>query len=175
MARPKCLMRDFTKILKLFRVHCTENIQEWKHPGSCTFAEPEQLSLTGFPRVTSNEISWHFSWQSSNLYWLFAAWKYDILTFAGIHMGHTGAKQDWRWNTEKPSATLDPWIPTWLSTSPTNHRPANFWKFQKPIFFKHFMKRNWKVVQSISGWIDIDNPYRLSWTSYIYIYAEFWA
>ena len=28
-----------------------------------------------------------FSWLSPNFYWLFAAWKYDILTFAGIHKG----------------------------------------------------------------------------------------
>ena len=27
------------------------------------------------------------------------------------------------------SAALDPYIPTWLTTSPANHRPANFWFF----------------------------------------------
>ena len=43
-------------------------------------------------------------------------------------------KQDRRWNADKPSATLDPYIPTWLTTSPANHRPANFLFF---IFFLH--------------------------------------
>ena len=38
-------------------------------------------------------------------------------------------QQDRRWNADKPSATLDPYIPTWLTTSPANHRPANFWFF----------------------------------------------
>ena len=27
-------------------------------------------------------------------------------------------RQDWRWNADNPSATLDPYIPTWLTTSP---------------------------------------------------------
>ena len=38
-------------------------------------------------------------------------------------------KQDRRWNADKPSAALDPYIPIWLTTSPANHRPANFWFF----------------------------------------------
>ena len=42
-------------------------------------------------------------------------------------------KQDRRWNADKPSAALDPYMPTWLTTSPANHRPANFW-----FFFKHW-------------------------------------
>ena len=42
--------------------------------------------------------------------------------------------QDRRWNADKPSAALDPYIPTWLTTSPANHRPANFWFF---FFFLH--------------------------------------
>ena len=53
------------------------------------------------------------------------------------------------WNTDKPSAALDPYIPTWLTTSPANHRPANVWK---SFFFKH-----WKeIVKSgaISAWTD---------------------
>ena len=37
-------------------------------------------------------------------------------------------KQDRRWNADKPSAALDPYIPTWLTTSPANQRPANFWR-----------------------------------------------
>ena len=39
------------------------------------------------------------------------------------------SQQDRRWNADKPSAALDPYIPTWLTTSPANHRPANFWFF----------------------------------------------
>ena len=41
-------------------------------------------------------------------------------------------EQDRRWNADKPSAALDPYIPTWLTTSPANHRPANF-----SFFFSH--------------------------------------
>ena len=52
-------------------------------------------------------------------------------------------KQDRRWNADKPSAALDPYIPTWLTTSPANHRPANFW-----IFFLNIGRKLWKVVQS---------------------------
>ena len=33
-----------------------------------------------------------FSWPSPNFYWLFAVQKHDILTFSGIHMGHTDGK-----------------------------------------------------------------------------------
>ena len=51
--------------------------------------------------------------------------------------------QDRRWNADKPSAALDPYIPTWLTTSPANHRPANFW-----IFFLNIGSKLWKVVQS---------------------------
>ena len=36
------------------------------------------------------------------------------------------SQQDRRWNADKPSAALDPYIPTWLTTSPANHRPDNF-------------------------------------------------
>ena len=52
-------------------------------------------------------------------------------------------RQDRRWNADKPSAALDPYIPTWLTTSPANHRPANFW-----IFFLNIGRKLWKVVQS---------------------------
>ena len=51
--------------------------------------------------------------------------------------------QDRRWNADKPSAALDPYIPTWLTTSPANHRPANFWFF----FFFYIQRKLWKVVQ----------------------------
>ena len=51
-------------------------------------------------------------------------------------------KQDRRWNADKPSAALDPYIPTWLTTSPANHRPANFWSF-----FLNIEMKLWKVVQ----------------------------
>ena len=49
--------------------------------------------------------------------------------------------QDRCGNTEKPSATLDPSIATWFSTLPTNHRPANFWQFQKHFFFQTFHEK----------------------------------
>ena len=52
-------------------------------------------------------------------------------------------QQDRRWNADKPSAALDPYIPTWLTTSPANHRPANFWFF----FFFYIQRKLWKVVQ----------------------------
>ena len=50
-------------------------------------------------------------------------------------------KQDRRWNADKPSAALDPYMPTWLTTSPANHRPANF------DFFLNIEMKLWKVVQ----------------------------
>ena len=51
----------------------------------------------------------------------------------------SGLKQDRRWNADKPSAALDPYMPTWLTTSPANHRPANFWFF---FFFFFTFKGN---------------------------------
>ena len=56
------------------------------------------------------------------------------------HRNQHICEQDRRWNADKPSATIDPYIPTWLTTKPANHRPANFW------FFSLEMKL-WKVVQ----------------------------
>ena len=53
------------------------------------------------------------------------------------------SKQDRRWIADKPSAALDPYIPTWLTTSPANHRPANFSFF----FFFYIQRKLWKVVQ----------------------------
>ena len=47
-------------------------------------------------------------------------------------------KQDWRWNADKPSAALDPYIRIWLTTSPANQRPANFLK----SFFFQALKGN---------------------------------
>ena len=42
---------------------------------------------------------------------------------------------------------------------------------KKLFFFQRFHeKKLWIVVQSISGWTDIENPYRLSRASYTYIY-----
>ena len=61
-------------------------------------------------------------------------------------------QQDRRWNADKPSAALDPYIPIWLTTSPAYQRPANFWK--SFFFFKH-----WKeIVKSVafSGWTGED-------------------
>ena len=52
-------------------------------------------------------------------------------------------KQDRRWNADKPSAALDPYILTWLTTSPANHRPANFCFF----LFLNIEMKLWKVVQ----------------------------
>ena len=54
-------------------------------------------------------------------------------------------QQDRRWNADKPSAALDPYIPIWLTTSPANQRPANFWK---SFFFKH-----WKEIVKSLDWI----------------------
>ena len=51
-------------------------------------------------------------------------------------------RQDRRWKADKPSAALDPYIPTWLTTSPANHRPTNFW-----FFFFYIQRKLWKVVQ----------------------------
>ena len=44
-------------------------------------------------------------------------------------------------------------------------------KILKTIFVQTFHeKKLWKVVQSIPGWTDIENPFRVSRASYIYIY-----
>ena len=72
-------------------------------------------------------------------------WPWNLMDALG--------KQDRRWNADKPSAALDPYIPTWLTTSSANHRPANFWK----SFF--FFLKHWKeIVKSgaISCWTDVD-------------------
>ena len=83
--------------------------------------------------------------------------------------------QDRRWNADKPSAALDPYISTWLTTSPANYRPANFWK----SFFET-LEGNWKVVQSQAELMRINfefevslstpPPPPLSLSLYIYIY-----
>ena len=50
-------------------------------------------------------------------------------------------------------------------------------KILKNYFQTFHEKKLWKVVQSISGWTDIENPYRLLRASYTYtyIYVEFLA
>ena len=52
------------------------------------------------------------------------------------------SQQDWRWNADKPSAALDPYIPTWLTTLPANQT------CQLLIFFLNIGRKLWKVVQS---------------------------
>ena len=47
-----------------------------------------------------------------------------------------------RWNADKPSAALDPYIPTWLTTSSANHRPANFFKSFFFFFFFETLEGN---------------------------------
>ena len=42
-------------------------------------------------------------------------------------------KQDRRWNADKPSATLDAYIPIRVILSPANHRPAQLLKMS--LFF----------------------------------------
>ena len=77
--------------------------------------------------------------------WVKIMWPWNLMDALG--------KQDRRWNADKPSAALDPYIPTWLTTSSANHRPANFWK----SFF--FFLKHWKeIVKSgaISCWTDVD-------------------
>ena len=56
-----------------------------------------------------------------NTFW----WRYAPLEHEFQIWGRW-CKQDRRWNADKPSAALDPYILTWLTTSPANHRPANF-------------------------------------------------
>ena len=51
-----------------------------------------------------------------------------------------------RWKADKLLAALYPYIRTWLTTSPANHRPANFWKCF--FFFLNTERKLWKVVQS---------------------------
>ena len=59
--------------------------------------------------------------------------------------------QDRRWNDNKPSAALDPYIPIWLTTSPAYQRPANFWK----CFFFFF--------QALKGNCEKCCIFRLNW------------
>ena len=69
-----------------------------------------------------------------------------LLKLFGAHKISSG--QDRRWNAEKPSAALDPYISTWLTTSPDNHK---FWNFC-------FLKIGREIVKSgaISVWTDED-------------------
>ena len=50
--------------------------------------------------------------------------------------------QDRRWNADKPSTALDPYIPTWPLRQPIIDLPT----FK--IFFLNTGKKLWKVVQS---------------------------
>ena len=77
------------------------------------------------------------------------------------------SQQDRRWNADKPSAALDPYIPTWLTTLPANHWPANFWK---SFFFFFFGRKLWKVVQSQVELMKINFKIWSSLSLYIYIY-----
>ena len=65
-----------------------------------------------------------------------------VLAFAGNFKVLWNMQQDRRWNADKPSAALDPYIPIWLTTSPANQRPANFWK----SFFSSIERKLWKVL-----------------------------
>ena len=62
-------------------------------------------------------------------------WQQQICASCNCAPLFSQRQQDRRWNADKPSATLDPYIPTWLTTSPANHRPANFWLFDFFFFF----------------------------------------
>ena len=49
-------------------------------------------------------------------------------------------------------------------------------KIKKKKIIQTFHERNpWKMVQSIPGWTDRENPYRLSYHIYISVYVEFLA
>ena len=72
-----------------------------------------------------------------------------------------------RWNADKPSAALDPYIPTWLTTSSANHRPANFWK---SFFFFETLEGNCeKLCNLMLNWCgSISNlklPFSDSWST----------
>ena len=74
-------------------------------------------------------------------------------------------KQDRRWNADKPSAALDPYIPTWLTTLPANHIPANFWK----SFFFLTLEGNYEKWCNLRliWWGSISNlklPFSDSWS-----------
>ena len=55
--------------------------------------------------------------------------------FKANHLKYVCELKNRRWNA------LDPYI-IWLTTSPANHRPANFW-----FFFFYIQRKLWKVVQ----------------------------
>ena len=89
------------------------------------------VSWSNWNTSQSNYSQWHPAKLDAiqlNMSWCFSDQSYP--------------KQDRRWNADKPSAALDPYIPTWLTTSPANHRPANFW-----FFFFYIQRKLWKVVQ----------------------------
>ena len=86
-----------------------------------------------------------FSWQSPNFYWLFAAWKYDILTFAGIHTAHTDEKKSYcSDHLEKKTWTPAFWgyppAASWLPT-PLSHIGSQVKRRQGQSYkFKEFAK-----------------------------------
>ena len=83
----------------------------------------------------------HFEKIAKNLHWPENVWSTLLQsalkgkaqeTFAALSVDDFSdydVVQDRRWNADKPSAALDPYIPTWITTSPANHRPANFFFF----------------------------------------------
>ena len=108
----------------------------WKWPNR------DKIVLTSVA-LTSDRWQRPFAW-TSFFSMAITAENFTMIQWENI------VRQDRRWNADKPWATLDPYIPTWLTTSPANHRPANFWK----SFFKHWKK----IVKSgaISDWTDED-------------------
>ena len=78
-----------------------------------------------------------------------------------IFPGWTGRpfEQDRRWNADKPSAALDPYIPTWSTISPANHRPANFW-------FDFFFLHSKEIVKSGATSCPTDEHQLQIWNSH---------
>ena len=68
--------------------------QDWhQQKGITHWIQQQSQSSHGSPAMKFLDLFPTFSWQNRNFYWLFAAWKYDFLTFATIHTGHTDAKK----------------------------------------------------------------------------------
>ena len=92
-------------------------------------------------------------------------------------------KQDRRWNADKPSAAFDPYIPTWLTTSSANHRPANFWKSFFFFFFETLERNCEEWCNLMLNWCgSISNlklPFSDSWSTnnhryYLSVYYVLW-
>ena len=82
------------------------------------------------------------------------SYTYFFSPLSGKIMWYHISLQDRRWNADKPSVALDPYIPTWLTTSPAYHRPANF-----SMFFLNIGRKFWKVVQSQVQLMSINFPF----------------